>query len=155
MAEKLALASTILYVLAAVLFLLAIFLWFRFEILKIIGDLSGRTARASIAKLRQTNEQTGKKALTPSPVNQARGTVTETASGLAGSSEETEELVAQTAYPETGLLQENKVIIESGDSLLPGTELLAENMATVSRTAAREKMNIREEIVLVHTDEVI
>ena len=57
MAEKLLTASVILLVLSAVFLFLAIFFFLLFNIPSVIGDLSGRTAKRSISKLRAENEK--------------------------------------------------------------------------------------------------
>ena len=77
MAEILSRISGISFGLAIVFFLMAVFFWFKFGILTIIGDLSGRTARKSIAKIRENNEKSGKKNYRPSRINVERGKLTE------------------------------------------------------------------------------
>lgn len=49
--------SMIAFVLAGILFVFSIFWWFKFDIWGIIGDLSGRTAKKSIARMREDNEK--------------------------------------------------------------------------------------------------
>lgn len=49
------------FFLAIICFMVALVCWFKFNIPKIIGDLSGRTAQKSIAQMRAHNEMTGKK----------------------------------------------------------------------------------------------
>ncbi|HHX38159.1 MAG TPA: hypothetical protein GX717_09300 [Clostridiaceae bacterium] len=51
------LVSLISFGLAAVALAAAVIMWFRFDIARIAGELSGRTARKSIAELRQKNEE--------------------------------------------------------------------------------------------------
>ena len=53
----------------AVSLLLAVFLWFRFGVWKIIGDLSGRTAKKSIEKMRLAKERSGRKCYRPTEVS--------------------------------------------------------------------------------------
>lgn len=61
MAQVLSIISIISFIVAGLAFLLAVFFWFKFKIPSVIGDLSGRTARKSIAKMRQNSENAGKK----------------------------------------------------------------------------------------------
>lgn len=68
--------SIIAFSLSVVFLGVAIFLWFKFGILKIIGDLSGITARKSIEKMRASNENSGKKSFRPTPVAKSRGALT-------------------------------------------------------------------------------
>ena len=82
MAETLSTLSIISFVIAAVLLAVAVFLWFFFKIPSVIGDLSGRTARKSIAQMRAANEKTGAKAYKVSKNNAERGKLTETMHGI-------------------------------------------------------------------------
>ena len=61
-ADILAKVSLASYIIAGVLLVIAIFLWFFFKIPSVMGDLSGRTAKKSIEKMRQTNAGSGNKA---------------------------------------------------------------------------------------------
>lgn len=72
--QNLSLAS---YILAAVLFVLAVVLFFLLDIKKVIGDVTGATARRAIQNIREQNEASGDKAYKSSPVNLARGKVTD------------------------------------------------------------------------------
>ena len=153
MAEILSISSLISFVFSGICFILATFFWFKFKIPSVIGDLSGKTARKSIAKMRESNEKSGKKSYQSSSVNVNRGKVTESMSDT---------------RPETGILKENKGRIADRQ----GTELLNEDETTgllieegteplqqieekfVRRTGGKELV-ILEEIMLVHTDEVL
>ena len=77
-AEILSLVSLICFILAGICLALALLFWFLFKIPTVIGDLSGRTARKSIAQRRQANERSGNKSYRPSATNAARGKLTET-----------------------------------------------------------------------------
>lgn len=70
-AEILSLISTISFVIAAISFALAVFFWFSFKIPSVIGDLSGRTAKKSIARMRASNERAGGQGYKPSAEMQA------------------------------------------------------------------------------------
>ena len=52
MAETLSMLSIISFIVAGVALAVAIFLWIFFKIPRVIGDLSGRNARKSIASVR-------------------------------------------------------------------------------------------------------
>ena len=77
MAEILQILSIISFAIAGVLFLLAILFWFVFGIPTVIGDLSGRTARKSIAKMRALNEKSGAKSHRVSAGNAQRPKLTQ------------------------------------------------------------------------------
>lgn len=65
------------FIAAGVFFLGAVILFFVLDVPKLIGDISGATARNAIEAIRQQNEKTGNKAYKPSRVNAARGKITD------------------------------------------------------------------------------
>lgn len=75
--ELLQMISLVSFIVAALLFLLGIALFFLLDIPRVYGDITGRTARKAIEAIRQQNESTGNKAYKPSPVNAARGKLTD------------------------------------------------------------------------------
>ena len=75
--ELLELLSLISFILAGVLLLLGIALFFLLDVPKLYGDISGRTAKKAIEAIRQQNEATGNKAFKPSKVNEDRGRLTD------------------------------------------------------------------------------
>lgn len=172
MAELLSTLSIISFALAGLCFVLAVFFWFFFKIPTVVGDLSGRTARKSIAKMRQINEKSGSKSYKESKTNLARGKVTGTVANSEKLNPQKQNM--DDDRPETGLLADN--LAESFDSeetgmlsnnaaensdpeatgLLnaePETIDLGEVRMPVERIAV--KMELIEEIILIHTNEVI
>ena len=75
--ELLQTLSKVSYILAALMFVLLIALFFLLDIKKVFGDLSGTTAKKSIENIRMRNESTGKKTYKSSSVNIERGKTTE------------------------------------------------------------------------------
>ena len=75
--ELLQTLSLALYIVAGVLFLVGIALFFLLDVPKLYGDVSGRTAKKAIEAIRQQNESTGNKAYKPSAVNAERGKLTD------------------------------------------------------------------------------
>lgn len=119
--------SLVSFVLAGISFLLAVFFWIRFNIPSVIGDLSGRTARKSIEKMRADNEKTGNKSYKPSKTNVRRGKLTETMSGSEMLTEKLKKtLNSSDIMPETGLLDENRAEVYTYDK----TDLLVESEKT-------------------------
>lgn len=168
MAETLSTLSIISFAVAGVCFVLAVFFWFFFKIPNVIGDLSGRTARKSIAKMWATNEKTGTKTYKESKANAERGKLT----GSIPSSEKLnkKESIKTSDRPETGLLASNKAdgFHSEETGILDGetTGILLEEEATASLEAAGavkcavkrnggKTLQIIEEVMLIHTDEVI
>jgi hypothetical protein len=80
--QTLSTLSIVAFVIAGVALVLGIFLFIYFKIPGVISDLSGKNAKKSIARLRESNEKTGKKSYAPSETNAARGKVTSTIPGI-------------------------------------------------------------------------
>lgn len=165
MAETLSTLSIISFVIAGVSLVVAVFLWFLFKIPTVIGDLSGRTARKSIAKMRASNEKTGNKNYRESKTNVSRGKLTGTMPNSGKISEKKEE---NKQLVETGVLAENRAQVVNTDETATldteATGLLVDEDATapldthIQSSVKREggkKLVILEEVMLVHTDEVI
>lgn len=166
MAETLSTLSIISFIAAAVFFAVAVFLWFFFGIPSVIGDLNGRNARKSIARMRATNERTGVKAYKESRANVERGKLTDTMRE-SGKIKKTRKSI-EDDKPETGLLSENmaETFASEGTSILAdeSTGLLVDDDATMplattasvqrKRTGGK-KLNMIEEVILIHTEEVI
>lgn len=75
--ELLQTLSLIAGIIAGILFLVAVALFFLLDIIKVYGDISGRTAKKAIEAIRQQNEASGNKAYKPSAVNAKRGKLTD------------------------------------------------------------------------------
>lgn len=166
MAQTLQTLSIISFAVAGVCLVLAIFFWFFFKIPSVIGDLSGRTARKSIAKMRAANEKTGAKSYKESKTNADRGKLTGTMPDSGKLNKKNK--APDDDKPETGLLADNKAdgldSEETGVLESETTGLLIDENATapldvpshnpIVRTGGK-KLEIIEEVILVHTEEVI
>lgn len=75
--ELLQIISLVSFIIAGVLLLLGIALFFLLDVPKLYGDISGRTAKKAIEAIRQQNESSGNKAYKPSAVNAERGKLTD------------------------------------------------------------------------------
>lgn len=169
-AEILSLVSQIAYVIAGVSLVLALFFWFKFNIPSVISDLSGRTARKSIEKIRAHNET--QQARNKRPQKTAIKTDrTPAASKPVQSKQRTvaDERQAPAAdRPETGLLGDNRAQhpVEDATMVLDGVEttgllsedetevLVQENVLPV-RQVRGKKLTMLDEVMLIHTDDVI
>ena len=80
--ELLQLLSLVSYIMAGIMFLFAIALFFLLSIPKVVGDITGANAKKAIENIRQQNEISGNKAYKPSPVNASRGRVTDNISAV-------------------------------------------------------------------------
>lgn len=165
MAETLSTLSIISFAVAGVCLVIAVFLFVYFKIPSVVGDLSGRTARKSIAKMRVANEKTGSKSYITSKTNADRGKLTGTVQGADAISNKAYE--TEDTRPETGLLSDNKAdtidfqatgfLEDEATGLLmdkDATALLNETKKPVRRSGGK-KLNLIESVMLIHTDEVI
>ena len=166
MADILSIVSLVSFIIAGISLVVAVFLWINFKIPTVIGDLTGRTARKSIAKMRASNEASGSKSYRPSTTNVNRGKLTDT---MPDSVKLNQQVTAPAPFDkgQTGILDENKasgnsaestaMLDDSATELLLGseeTELLAQE-AQAKRKAAKKKLRMLDEVIYTHTDEVI
>lgn len=166
MAEILSTVSLISFIVSGVCFAAAVFCWFKFKIPQVIGDLSGRTAKKSIERMRADNEKSGNRYLRPGKVNEKRGKLTERAPLAEGFKVSKKKGAMQSAVEETGLLEadmargtreeETDLLTEKQgtDNLEEETVLLVNNEVIPSRQGGKQ-LTLLEEIILVYTDEVI
>lgn len=147
MAQVLSIIAIISFVIAAIAFGLAIFFFIKFQIPSVIGDLSGRTARKSIAKMRETNKEKKPKQIpfqrkneeTKLPVNEGEETTL-----LANEGEETTLLTNDV----------NETTLLTND--MYETTLLTEDMCeTTLLVDSSKELVMIEEIICIHTSEVI
>ncbi len=167
MAQLLQTLSIIAFAVAGVLLVLAIFFWFFFKIPTVIGDLTGRTARKSIAKMRSANEKTGIKTYHSSKTNASRGKLTETMPDA--HKKQDEDGSAETVLlkhnpvgdPEgvvTGVLNEARSLQSQATGLLIDENETAPLDAPPYQMPVRpggKKLTMIKEVMLIHTNEVI
>lgn len=75
--ELLQTLSLVSFIVAGVLLLLGVALFFLLDVPKLYGEISGRTAKKAIEAIRRQNESSGNKAYKPSAVNAERGKLTD------------------------------------------------------------------------------
>lgn len=162
MAETLSTLSIVAFAVAGVSLVLAVVLFIYFRIPTVIGDLSGRNAKKSIARMRTSNEKSGNKSYRASETNAARGKLTSTMPGIGEQpkgKKSDAKVITQDQMPETGLLKENKAsLTEESTVLLDDTEetmLLAETSKKPAKRVGGVKLTLLEEVMLIHTEEVI
>ena len=159
MADLIEKLSIIAFVAAGCCLLLTILIWFRFRILSVINDLSGKTAKRSIAQIRENNLRTGNKAYHPGIVNLNRGPLTTPMPEV--SATPTEKLPDDQVgkpVPETILYQEaGKTQILLASEAERGTTVLNQDVNNIADTSERPKveLTILEQVVMIHTNEVI
>lgn len=149
MADILFRISNISLGLAAGFLFLSVLLWFVFGIPGIIGDLSGRTAKKSIAKMRENNEKTVAKTYRPKRNSMRWEGLVAKDKDLPGLNREeavTEKLVTKSEDLTEGTVQLEEEITES---LLEKTEV------PTAKNIAVENWRMLENIMLIHTNEFI
>lgn len=179
MAELLTRISWILFAVALISLLCAAVLWVRFKIPEIIGDLTGRTAKKTIAKMRSDNEKTGKMVLRPGVTGvrnsgsrhpPARHESPHRGSGQGAVCTRHSPVTQQAEAGQTGLLADNRADgnSEEGTVLLSQTHNFLDvghNATTLLEKTGRqtgveaERASIAFEMlddeINIHTDEVI
>lgn len=166
MAETLQNLSIISFAVAGVCLVLTIFFLFFFNIPTVIGDLSGRTAKKSIAKMRVANEKTGIKSYKGSKINAERGKLTGTMPDFDNPGKKKEK--SENERPETGILSENQINkfeseatgildVEATGLLVDEDETAPLNPSAQNIVKHRDgkKLTMLNEIVFIHTDEII
>ncbi len=169
-AELLSTLSIVSFVIAAVCLVLAIVLWIYFRIPRVIGDLSGKNAKKSIARMRAYNESSGNKSYKSSKTNAARGTLTETIPDIKRSPDKTPAVqetkkkpaAAQKVIPmqpkpapapvkaQRGFSEETVLLNESSE-----TVLLNETPREAPVRVGGVKLTMLDDVMMIHTSEVI
>ena len=183
MADTLYLISTVSFVLAAICLVASIAIFIVYKIPDVIGDLSGKNAKKSIKQFREANEKSGNKSFRPSKTNDERGKLTETAHGLKGldytseiDNDETgilseniyknDEMATELLVEDNGtelLTEGNETELLSDDN---ETTLLSEDNETASLLDEEiieqdvnnnpiERIEILDEVIIIHTDKII
>ena len=172
--------AIISFVIAGILFVLSLFFWFFFKIPKVVSDLTGRTARKAIAKRRKANARSGNKAYRSSPTNVNRGQLTATmpSEKTAGKPQPAKQAAKQqpakkqpapveTGMPETGLLGMNKadphteqqetamLVDDNATTLLDEGMTMALDVELTPHRTGGKKLTMINQVMLIHTDEVI
>lgn len=174
--------SIVFFVIAAISLLAAIYTFIRFNIPQVIGELSGRTARKSIAQMRDENAKSGNKAHRPSPAAVERGTLTDKIEEKPKPSPKAEKKAGENAIesvdPNATVALKNSIYDDNAtvplknqeqgeqtDILSDGTELLADNETTVlngdtpqpsvTKNVKTDGFEVIKSIVLIHTNETI
>ena len=152
MAQIYTVISMVSFVLAGVFLLISCFLWFKFNIYKIVGDLSGRTAKKGIEKMRKKNEDPGNRPRATYMAGNRQG-ITEkietapTQNDAVNFSNEGTELLPE--YERIGALSSNDDDSEGTELLQNETEFLVEDNSQI------ERLKIVDSIVLIHSNEII
>lgn len=147
-----------------VLFAVSVILFFALRIPKVIGDLTGRTARKAIENIRMQNEQSGDKSFQSSAVNMQRGKLTDkiTQSGRLVPREATPfgtgvitEKISTQQLPVEKPAGETTVLTVTDETSVLGSGIGETVVLDTSEPQTAQTFTIEYEITFIHTDEVI
>lgn len=132
--------ALVCFIISGVFFVLSVVLFFVLDMIKVIGDLTGHTAKREIENIRSQNQKTGNKAYKPSVVNSKRGKLTdrispsgkilEKRSVALGGSVGTEKIGSENLY--SGY--EETTLLENGQNENPETTVLSQENTHTSET---------------------
>lgn len=161
MAETLSVISIVAFIMSGIFGVFSVVLWFLFRIPQVISDLSGRTSRKTLERMRKENERTGNQ----NPLFDRKNIKSPVMSpaGAGGKSEyhsgDTVQMEGLAVTAEVNNVTEANAETESKtenwDQEPPKTEILSEMQEAVQRKAPEVSITLIEEIMFVHTDELI
>lgn len=158
MAEQLVIISNILLIGALLFAFIALFLWFRFHIWKIIGDLTGKNERRSLARMRagmDNHSQTDKKRIVHGNYRTRKFFNTGFVKNITEKPQD-KTVILREQDANTQMLNEGEDV--QTQLLCGNTMVLNSNQDTVV-LAQTEKLNqeftVIETILFVHTEEEI
>ena len=149
-------------ILAGIMLVVSVLVFFLLKIPTVIGDLTGANARKAIENIRNQNENSGEKTYRSSQVNRERGKLTDKISpsgrliknptDILGGAMATEKIGTQQ------LVSDETTVLDSGNetTVLTG-ELSGGNETTVlnQEDIPNNVFEIEYEITYIHTNEVI
>lgn len=150
-------------ILCGAMIVTSILLFILLKIPKVIGDLTGRTARKAIENIRNQNESSGDKTYRSSLVNQERGKLTDKISpsgrlirnptDLLGGAMATEKIgTQQLVSDETAVLDSgNETTVLTGELDNSGNETTLLSQTVIPNNV----FEIEYEITYIHTNEII
>ena len=157
-------------ILAGIMFVLSILLFFFLKIPHVLGDLTGRNARKAIENIRNQNESSGDKLYKTSQVNRERGKLTDKISPSGslmrdpsgvlggGGAMATEKISTQELPPEeTTVLDatnETTVLDTANETTVLNSEA-GETTVLDAQPDAAPVFQIEYEITYIHSEEVI
>lgn len=156
-----------------IMVVVSLILFFTLEIPKVIGDLTGRTARKAIEDIRKQNEQSGDKVYRSSSVNLRRGKLTDKISpsgriearhttpfgtGVITEKISTQKLVSTEGSADTTILStgEETTILAQDPDTKPVPEICTETTVLKQLEDENDRsFAIEYEVTFLHTNEVI
>jgi hypothetical protein len=155
--------STVGFILAAVMLILVVILFFKFNILKVFGDITGKTAKKAIQSIREQNVQSGNKPYKSSPVNIRKGK-TEKMSNSSKLNKQNDIPISINEGTERNhtqkLVEQNVTTVLSCDSVNTTVLYVTESLdgmtnVNMPKEEIKQQANLELDITFLHTDEVI
>ncbi|MBQ8802263.1 MAG: hypothetical protein IJZ53_01320 [Tyzzerella sp.] len=134
-------------VLCGVMAAVTVFLFVYLKIPRVIGDLTGTTAKKAIEEIRKQNASTGDKTYRSSLVNQERGKLTDRISP-------TGSLYRAETGPIAGAMATEKIGTQQLNETMVLDNVVSEETAVLSNMQGCDFV-IEYEITFIHTDEII
>jgi len=155
--------SIIGFSLSGIVFVITVFIYLKFNILSVVGDLSGRTATKQIRAIREQNISTGDKPHRPNAFNINRGALTESVvkGSRIGNSKEILKINKSKELAIVHNENPNKITEKFSDVTNlyeKSTELLSESTELLRESTEvleNEEFQIEKNIVSIHTNESI
>lgn len=157
-------------ILCGVTLIVTAILFFLLNIPKVIGDLSGATAKKAIKEIREQNEKTGDKAYKVSQYNRDRGKLTDKISpsgnivqqmqshngfGVDTSKISTQNLAGTENANETTVLQNETTVLQSETTVLqPETTVLSSETTVLSQPETEVLSTVGDETEILENNEV-
>lgn len=170
--------SIILFALAGISLVVAIYSFIRFNVPQLIGELTGRTAKKTITQMREKNAKTGNKSHRPSVVEKKRGTLTDKIDEKKIKKAINQSYTTELLDVETDMLsnksddENNREVLSNATELLNNnaTELLNDNTSVLNEEETsvlspsmlksapiqvNDGFKMIQNIIFIHTNEII
>lgn len=145
--------------LAIVMFIASILLFIKLRIYKVVGDITGITAKKAIKEIRENNLKSGVKTYKTSRINSERGKVTERIQSLqqiavSENDMDPKEITEELTSEKTTLLQ-NPGVQETTLLQNPEVEGYSNETTVLSEQQVENYFNLEVDIMIVNTYESI
>lgn len=151
--------------LSGVFLVISAILFVALRIPKVVGDLSGATAKKAIQSIREQNEQSGNKVYKSSKVNIERGKLTEKISpsgrlvqhpttGFGARTEKISTQFLQNQALQNGMAGETEVLGPTAETTVLNMEI-SETTVLMQNTTMQSFFEIEQDITFIHTDEQV
>lgn len=146
-------------ILAVLMLIVSVVLFFVYKIPSVVGDLTGRTARKAIEDIRNQNESSGNKVYKTSHVNRQRGKLTDKISPSGNLIKNHSEAIGGAMSTEKISTQElpteETTVLDVANETTVLDNVISEETTVLAVENMSEVFQIEYEITFIHTEEVI